>query len=62
MAAKYVDRRIQLLDLIANIAVSFAKTPPLTRGERLEVESPESRTVLLIQPDRRIFVQSIPKK
>ena len=59
---KNVDRRIQLLDLISNIAVSLAKTPPLTRGERLEIESPESRVVLLIQPDRRIFVQSVPKK
>ncbi len=58
---KNVDRRIQLLDLISNIALSFAKTPLLTRGERLEVEAPESRAVLLIQPDRRIFVQSIPK-
>ena len=58
---KNVDRRIQLLDLISNIALSFAKTPLLARGERLEVEAPESRVVLLIQPDRRIFVQSVPK-
>ena len=60
--SKNVDRRIQLLDLISNIVLSLAKTPLLTRGERLEVESPESRSVLLIQPDRRIFVQSVPKK
>ena len=60
--SKNVDQRIQLLDLISNIALSFAKTPLLTRGERLEVESLESRSVLLIQPDRRIFVQSVPKK
>ncbi len=59
---KNVDRRIQLLDLISNIALSFAKTPLLARGERLAIESPESRVVLLIQPDRRIFVQSVPKK
>ncbi len=59
---KNVDRRILLLDLISNIALSFAKTPLLTRGERLEVGSPESRSLLLIQPDRRIFVQSVPKK
>lgn len=59
---KNVDRRIQLLDLISNIAISLAKTPPLTRGERIEVESPEARVVLLIQPDRRIFVQTVPKK
>lgn len=58
---KNVDRRIQLLDLISNIALSFAKTPLLARGERLEVEAPESRVVLLIQPDRRIFIQSVPK-
>ncbi len=58
---KNVDQRIQLLDLISNIALSFAKTPLLARGERLEIESPESRSVLLIQPDRRVFVQSIPK-
>ena len=60
--AKNVDRRIQLLDLISNISASFAKTPPLTRGERLEIESPEVRIVLLLQPDRRIFVQSVVKK
>lgn len=60
--SKNVDRRIQLLDLISNIALSFAKTPLLARGERLEVESAESRSVLLIQPDRRIFVLSVPKK
>ena len=60
--SKTVDRRIQLLDLISNITLSFAKTPLLMRGERLEVESPESRSVLLIQPDRRIFVLSVPKK
>ncbi|MFO1488844.1 MAG: response regulator [Verrucomicrobiota bacterium] len=59
---KVVDRRIQLLDLIANIALSFSKTPLLVRGERLEVESADSRSVLLIQPDRRLFVQSVPKK
>ena len=51
--SKNVDRRIQLLDLISNIVLSLAKTPLLTRGERLEVESPESRSVLLIEPDRR---------
>jgi CheY-like chemotaxis protein len=60
--SKNVDRRIQLLDLISNISASFAKTPPLTRGERLEIESPEARVVLLLQPDRRIFVQSVAKK
>jgi CheY-like chemotaxis protein len=60
--SKNVDRRIQLLDLISNISASLAKTPPLTRGERLEIESPEARVVLLLQPDRRIFVQSIAKK
>ena len=60
--SKNVDRRIQLLDLLYNISASFGKTPPLTRGERLEIESPEVRVVLLVQPDRRILVQSVAKK
>jgi CheY-like chemotaxis protein len=60
--SKNVDRRIQLLELISNVGLSLAKTPLLTRGDRLEVESPDSRAVILIQPDRRVFVQSVPKK
>jgi len=60
--SKTVDRRILLLDLLSNIVLSFAKNPLLTRGERLEVDSPETRSVMLIQPDRRIFVSSVPKK
>jgi hypothetical protein len=35
--AKNVDRRIQLLDLISNIVLSFAKVPLLARGERLRL-------------------------
>ena len=60
--SKAVDRRIQLLDLIYNISASFGKAPPLTRGERVEIESGEARIILLLQPDRKVFVKSVPKK
>jgi len=59
--SRTVDRRIQLLDLLSNISTSLAKTPPLTRGDRLEIESPEARVVMLLQPDRKIFVKSVTK-
>lgn len=60
--SKTVDKRIQLLDLLSNISTSLAKTPPLARGERLEIESPESRIVVLLQPDRRVLVKSAAQK
>ena len=60
--SKALDRRIQLLELLYNISASFGKAQPLTRGERIEIESPDARTILLLQPDRRVFVKSVPKK
>ena len=59
---KNVERRVRLLDALVGIAGSLAKNPLLARGDRLEVESPQSRTVLLLQPARRLLIQSAPKK
>jgi CheY-like chemotaxis protein len=56
---KNVERRIQLLESLAGIAASLAKIPLLTRGDRLEVESSQARSVLLLQPARRLLVQSV---
>lgn len=58
--SKTVDHRIQLLELLSNIATSLARTPMLQRGDRIEVESPQDRAVLLIEPDRRLFVRAAP--
>jgi CheY-like chemotaxis protein len=59
---KNVERRILLLNSLAGIAGSLAKIPLLARGDRLEAESSLARAVLLLQPARRLLVQSAPKE
>jgi CheY-like chemotaxis protein len=56
--AKNVNHRIQLLELAFKTSVALGKSSPLTRGERLEVESPDARIIMLLHPDRRVFVRS----
>ena len=59
---KNVERRILLLNSLAGIAGSLGKIPLLARGDRLEAESSLARAVLLLQPARRLLVQSAPKE
>jgi CheY-like chemotaxis protein len=54
------DRRVQLLNRLFKMSDSFAQSLLLTRVDRLEIEADGKRTVLLLQPDRRVFVRSIP--
>jgi CheY-like chemotaxis protein len=60
--SKTVDHRIQMMELISNVATSLARTPTLQRGDRIEVQAQGTRIVLLLQPDRRVFVKSIEEK
>lgn len=53
-----VDRRIQLLNAMFDAGTSLAQSLSLTRPERLEVEAGDDRVIILLQPDRRLFVQS----
>ena len=55
-----VDRRIRLLDQAMNAAHSIGEALDWTRGERLEMESPAERFVLLFQPDRKLLIRSVP--
>jgi DNA-binding NarL/FixJ family response regulator len=53
-----VDRRIQLLNAMFDLGTSLAHSLALTRPERLEVEAQDDRVMILMQPDRRLFVRS----
>jgi CheY-like chemotaxis protein len=53
-----VEQRIHLLNLISKTSTSLARSLSLTRAERLETEAPDTRAVILLQPDRRLFVRS----
>ena len=53
-----IERRVELLDLLATKSAWMSKTLPLGRMHRLEIESHEGRAVVLLQPDRKVFVRS----
>lgn len=53
-----IESRIQLLQDILKISASLAKSLNQARPDRLEVESQDSRAVMLLQADRRVFVLS----
>ena len=52
------ERRIQLLNLIWKLSTSLSRSLSLGRADRLDVETASDRAVLLLQPDRRLFVRS----
>lgn len=51
-------QRIQLLGLLSRLSASLGKSLLLTRADRLEIETPEDRVVVLLQPDHRVFIRS----
>lgn len=57
-----IERRVELLDLLATKSGWMSKTLPLGRMHRLEVESHDGRALVLLQPDRKVFVRSAAKQ
>jgi predicted regulator of Ras-like GTPase activity (Roadblock/LC7/MglB family) len=54
--------RVQLFDAVLKQSNSLAQTLSLGRVSRLEVETLNGRIVLLLQPNRRLFVRSSVKR
>ncbi|HEY9509089.1 MAG TPA: response regulator [Verrucomicrobiae bacterium] len=52
------EKRIQLLDQLAEISNSLNRVLDWTRGDRLELDGRNGRSVLLFQPDRKVLIRS----
>ena len=55
-----MERRAHLLEMLSEKAAFFSKVLPLGHCDRLEIESTEGRILMLLQPDRRLFIRSVP--
>lgn len=52
-----VEGRIHLLFEILNISANLAQSLSLTRPDRLEIDGPGDRVMLLLRPERRLFIR-----
>jgi CheY-like chemotaxis protein len=55
---KAIERRVELLEQVSQLASQFNSIAPLGRFDRLEIHGSGGRTVCLVHPDRRLFVRS----
>lgn len=53
----FSQRRERLLDSVFTRSSALGKILPLGRADRFEVTSDDSRVLLLLQPDRKVFVR-----
>jgi hypothetical protein len=51
------ERRERLLDWLSNKSAAISKMLPLGRVDRFEITAPDSRVLLTLQPDRKVFVR-----
>lgn len=52
------EKRIQLLDQVAEISNALNRVLDWTRGDRLEIGANQDRAILLFQPDRKVLIRS----
>jgi CheY-like chemotaxis protein len=52
------EKRIQLLDQLAEISSSLNRVLDWSRGDRLEIDGSNGRSILLFQPDRKVLIRS----
>ena len=55
--ASGVEKRAQLLDLLAGKSNSLGRTLELGQSDRLVIETPECRVVALLDPEHKVFVR-----
>lgn len=53
-----LERRLNLLRMVEEQAAQLSSLAPLGRLDRLEIFTPEGRTICQVLPDRRLFVRS----
>jgi flavin-dependent dehydrogenase len=55
--ADEVERRVRLLELLAKRSELLGRLLPLGLIDRLEIEGKKTRTVAMLQPERKVFVR-----
>jgi CheY-like chemotaxis protein len=54
-----VESRIKLLGDILKVSANLARSLPLGRPERLEIQAEAGRVVILLEPERRLLVRAV---